>query len=1119
MGSELTAWARRALALSAAFIALAVSGSPALAADTHVFDPVLSLTGGCTTSGIDLVADPGCPDKHPPSPFASPRAVAVDFYGDIYVSSIGKNPQTIPKEGRIDVFDSDGVFVTQIPEVEVPISLAVDSKGNVYAFLAEGENEEIVRYSPTEYDPELGKIAYDPTPEVVAEHVFGPMALAINPVNDRLFAHFGNRIVEYGSAAEENKLLDGTIGQSVLFNSNGNGLAIDAAHNRIYASDEGDSPSEFVVRAFELSPPHALVQTFDGSTAPEGKFLSNRLSVAVDEATGNFFVWDGPANVVHEFTASGEYVSSITHDLQYVAFGKMAVDNGPKSPNGALHPDGRYLYVPSHPSGLGHSFAFGPAPKECPPVVEASSFAEVSEGDAELRAQINPCGVDTDYTFEYLTEQAYEEAGKSFTGAAVAGGGQIPTGSQGVTVWASATGLSAGTAYRFRVVAENAKGSDEGEGAFSTYPASAIPPCPNDPLRTGPSALLPDCRAYELVTPADTNGREPLGVGHLGTYFAAPHASPAGDKVSFQIEGGLIPGSDGTGSYAGDPYLATRGQDGWSTAIAGPSGAESTSVLPSSTSPDQGYSFWSTGGSGSAVIGGRSTNYVRYPDGHSELVGRGSIDTDPRAEGKLIAENGAHIVFVSRDFGTVQTAVQLEENAPPDGTDAIYDRTPDEVTHVVSLLPGDITPAAGQDASYVGASLDGEGIAFSIANKLYLRYDNQETYEIGENVTFAGVAEGGGRIFYVKGGNLFAFDVATEAAIPFSSSADVTVVNVSADGTAAYFVSPSVLTAGEENPAGDVAQAGEENLYLSREGAISFVGTVTERDVEGESDGGQPVEGLGLWTIAVGPSPFGGPGRFATDPSRTTPDGSVLLFESRANLTGYDPDGHAQVYRFDSVGGALQCLSCNPTGAPATGETSLQSISHSQGTAEPFSAYALVRNLRADGRRAFFQSTEALVAHDTDGLQDVYEWEDQGVGSCAQPGGCVYLISSGHSLRTDYLFAVSDSGDDVFFRTSDLLLPSDRDETPSIYDARVGGGFPEAAVKVCEGEGCRPQMPPAPGLLAPQTLPNGSGNPPRAKPCPKGKRKVKRNGKVRCVKKHQKKKHHKPGSKKKGAGR
>jgi hypothetical protein len=1097
--------------------------STAAAAETHAFDAELSLTGNCNTSLVDEIPDPGlCPIPpgvpgvdHPKTPLNNPKAVATDFYGNIYVSSSGSEG-ALGKEGKIVIFDPSGHFITEIKDESGPGPLAIDSEGNLYVANAFSALEEsLVRYEPTLYKPEEGEIEYGAPPTVLQKkEAFG--GLAINPANDHLFRKEGFRIVEYKSAAEGNEKI-GSIGEGQL-EQESVGIAVDAAHERIYASTWQGPPENITkaVRAFELAPPHNLLFTLEESDMPEGKIQSSFLSLAADEGSGHLFIYDGEgAKKVYEFETSnsgGTYLKSIGHSFQYTFLSQIGVDNGPFSPNGALNPIERFLFVPSHPGGTGHSFAFGP-PSEGPPSIESTSVANAGEEEAELQGSIEPFGLKTHYIIEYLSQQQYEEEGNSFAGAEVAGEGDIPAGNSPVDVAAAVEGLEPGTRYRFRVFAGNTEGTDEAEDEFATFPAAEpFPECANDPLRIGFSALLPDCRAYELVTPPDTNARTPRGVSLLGTnYFATREASPSGGAVSFQIEGGIIPGSEGTGSLGGDPYLSTRSASGWGTEGAGPNGFEVAGVVPGSTSPDQGYSLWNTGANGSAVIGGKQTYYVRYPDGHSALVGRGSLTEDPRGQGRLISENGGHIVFVSGNNGP---AIQLEPDAPPSGTATVYDRTADEVTHVVSLLPGDETPAAGQNATYEGASLDGAGVAFKIGNTLYFRYNNEETYELGEGVTFAGIAEGGNRAFYLEGGRLWRFDALSEEATEFSSS-PVTPVNVSADGNVAYFVSSSVLTS-EPNPNGAVAQGGQENLYRSEEGAISFVGTVTERDVEGESNGNEVIGGLGLWTKELDE------GQLGADPSRTTPDGDALLFESRALLDGYDPEGNAEVYRYDFTSNELDCLSCNPTLAPASSDASLESVIAGLGDPEPFSSFAYVANLRPDGNRAFFQSDEALVPGDVDGLQDVYEWEAQGTGSCERKGGCIYLISSGHSLRTDYLYAASDSGDDVFFRTSDILLPRDAEETPSIYDARVEGGFAEPVEEPCEGEGCKPGVSPAPALEAPaQPALGAEDNVPAAKNCPKGKHKVKRGGKTVCVKKKHHKKHHhkKKAGKSRGAGK
>src|ERR1700684_1271455 len=61
-------------------------------------------------------------------------------------------------------------------------------------------------------------------------------------------------------------------------------------------------------------------------------------------------------------------------------------------------------------------------------------------------------------------------------------------------------------------------------------PAALGAECPNEQFRTGPSAHLPDCRAYELVSPPRENGAVPAtsGPGSM---------SADGSRVSFSSIG------------------------------------------------------------------------------------------------------------------------------------------------------------------------------------------------------------------------------------------------------------------------------------------------------------------------------------------------------------------------------------------------------------------------------------------------------------------------------------------------------------------------------------------------------------------------------------------------------
>ncbi|HST68082.1 MAG TPA: hypothetical protein VLI94_00300 [Solirubrobacterales bacterium] len=1101
----------------------------------YTLDEELSLTGDCSTSTADAVPDPDCqgePPAYPPPPdrpaarFDLPFSVTVDDWGNVYVAS----RSSAGTEGRIDIFDSEGHFISELEDPHGPRSIAVDGEGNLYAYefsFAEGASPEIVRYPPDVYNPAAGEIEYDPADRTpIISVLAGHRGLAIDRADpadagdDRLYVNEEFQIGIYSSAATGNALVD-TIEPPGM--DGGKYVAVDAERRRLYTTTCKNINQNCVVWAMEADAPYDLLQEIDGNRTPAKDFFSKegKLSIAVDETNGHFFIGDlAPQDDIFEFDASYDYVSRFTipgGPLGWEAQSDVA--ENPKAPDPAdLNPadNYRHLYVPLSRNS-GSAIAYSP-PEVEDPEIESIEATDIGETEAELSALIHPHQLETTYEIRYVSEAQHAIDG--FSLATLAASGTIAGLPAPQRVSALIGGLQPGTAYRVLVTAENELGKVEEESSFTTHddaPASEGG-CPNELLRTGVSAVLPDCRAYELVTPPDTAARVPRGDERAGEYFGMLQASPSGEAVDFLVTTGALPGTEASGYFFGDPYLATRGAGGWSTALAGPTGAQASKPKPGGFSPDQGYSFWLANGEGSALIGGEQSSYVRYPDGHSELIGRGSLGTDQFAKGLLITEGGTHIIFRTHD-PEGHAPQKLEPEAPEEGIIAIYDRTRDpltgaEETHVVSLLPDNTAPS--QNAEYRGASADGEAIAFRLGTSLYLRVANETTYEIGApGATFAGVSDGGERAFYLEGGDLKAFDTGSEEVITFADTAEpVTPVNVAPQGGRAYFVSETAVPGSGPNPGGDSPLPGAQNLYLSEgEGTPDFIATLTERDVEGDlaEEGG---DGLGFWIESLRQR------RPSMDPSRLTPDGGVLVFQSRAELDGFQPGVEPQVYRYDHLAASLECVSCPPTGTPATGGAVLQTVGYDNFDT-PLGIYGFVPALRADGKRLFFESTEALRSSDTDGLRDVYEWEAEGVGSCKREGGCVYLISSGRSARPDYLFGHSQSGDDVFIHTSDVLLPGD-EQTASIYDARVGGGFASSAPVICAEEACKPGLTPPPALPAPQTGVQGkSGNVKNGKSCPRGKRKVKRKGKVVCVKKHKKQKTQKTrkAGARKGAGR
>ena len=255
--------------------------------------------------------------------------------------------------------------------------------------------------------------------------------------------------------------------------------------------------------------------------------------------------------------------------------------------------------------------------------------------------------------------------------------------------------------------------------------------------------------------------------------------------------------------------------------------------------------------------------------------------------------------------------------------------------------------------------------------------------------------------------------------------------------------------------------------------------------------------------------------------ARVSANGRFLAFNSVKELTGYDNEDAAsvvlrekiddQIFLYDANAAPserLSCASCNPD--PTVRPTAPAAIREPArpDDADYQRAVYPQRNL-SDAGQLFFDSQDALLSADTNGALDVYEYQ----------AGQLSLISAGKSEVESFFLDASPDGRDVFFMTAQPLLGQDRDTAYDIYDAGVGGGFPEAngPAPPCEGEAqCRAAAASPPAFPAPLSASfQGPGNvkepAAKTKKCPKGKRKVKRHGKVRCVKRHNKPGHHKRG--------
>jgi hypothetical protein len=624
-----------------------------------------------------------------------------------------------------------------------------------------------------------------------------------------------------------------------------------------------------------------------------------------------------------------------------------------------------------------------------PPSIESESVANVSGDSADLEAEVNPGGGEMTYHFQYGATSSY--------GQGTPESGSIGADDSGHLASAHIQGLQPGTVYHYRVLASNPQsppgGTPGADQTFTTQPVAT-------------PFVLPDGRQYELVSPPNKGGGE-VSLG--GLLLRSSVASVDGTKVSYLAN---IPFAHPTAYGVYVQIFSERGPRGWSSRDIspphnGPTGAvENLYTEFRAFSSDLSHAVVNPYGPtalSALALEGFQISYLRDDgDGsYQPLLTRQPEDLSYKdflthfPEGFEMqfaggTSNLSHMVLESK-FG-------LTENSGPkaDSSGLNLYAWVDGQLQLMSVGPEGLSTGGGY---LVAISEDGSHVLWSDSGKaLFVRdLTTHKTVSVGSNIRrpdpFHGAISGdGSRAFFISetSRQVYEFDLDSSSPklVQVSNAPEEMeeVLGVSADGSYVYYAS---------------RWEGEGDIYVAHDDGAKWTSTLIK-------DG---AVALGF-SAHTGPNPLIRSNRgFAEGfaEASVTSSGRYLAFTSRL-------DG--EIYLYDASSNRLICTSCDPTGALPLGPSQFDSL-HEDGS-------------------MFFNSRDALVAHDTNGLQDVYEWEPKGVGSCHEGSpGCVYLISSGTGDGASTFLGASADGGDVFFMARDRLVAQDLDNGFDVYDAHV----------------------------------------------------------------------------------
>jgi hypothetical protein len=660
------------------------------------------------------------------------------------------------------------------------------------------------------------------------------------------------------------------------------------------------------------------------------------------------------------------------------------------------------------------------------------------------------------------------------------------------------------------------------------------------------AATLPDERAVELVS-TDQAGEPYRGPEAKGEAYSSPalstsllfRAASNGEAMAYIGEPAVTGGTGEFGPGEGNQWLGTRTPAGWTDRDIFPPRStlpEVEEAMYQSFSSSLATSIYQGGPSPltPAVQPGCRSLYVR-DDSSAAFTPLFTAGVTPANCGHPLfagsSSDESHVIFQSE---AALTSGSEEATEVPPGHEGhhfsgdmnqrpclfgcnLYDASAGQL-HLVNIIEEGTTVKTVPNATFGGyagpqremtnfsnaISSDGSRIFWTDTQSgsedfehVYVRENDTKTIPVSgpEPAEYWAATPDGHYAFYTEAGQLWRFDTEDNTRTELTTTPEAHVLGVIAinqtgeaetheqPGRDVYIVAEGDLTGTEQNTHHEEAHPEEPNLYLIQGTTPRFIATLSPEDNFIHSYAG----GFHLgsdWRANLGERI-----------TNVTPNGQHLAFQSVRNLTGY-PEGaeepQAELYVYSAKDGQLVCASCMPNGGPRVLREGGFPRSHVpvSGDAQTYSR----RWISEDGNRVFFNSYQPLVPQDTNGVQDVYEWEREGAGTCSvqapsrPTGGCVSLLSEGSSLYDSFLVESDAAGDNVFI---EHVGPLGTAQAPAghleLFDVRVHGGFP-AVSEACRAAACQTGPAPAPAPATPaSTVPTGLGNflPAPAKPATK----------------------------------